>query len=134
MPTGVAFSSGEAREKSPYKHRLHGQEAAGDYRLLCLLERAGVAHTRNWRHTSLREPGLLLDFHQRQTFPGTLLGSSTELSSLRHLGLPAPLPARISVTDYFSGLSSNKVLLSAALHTGGEEGMEELWLPHPQLH
>lgn len=35
---------------------------------------------------------------------------------------------------YFSGLSSDKLLLGAALHTHEEEGMEELWLPGTQQH
>lgn len=36
----------------------------------------------------LGQPGLLLGSHQQEAFPGTLTGSSTELSSQQHLGPP----------------------------------------------
>lgn len=92
MPRGCAFHSGEAQETSPYKHRLQKGETAGDNGLLCLLESAGTAHTKNQStqesHARLGQPELLLGSHQWEAFPGTLLGSSTELSSQQHLGPP----------------------------------------------
>lgn len=51
MPTGRAFSSRRSPGGiSPYKHRLHKEETAAVRRLLCLLHRAGTAHTSNQRH------------------------------------------------------------------------------------
>jgi len=93
MPTGLAFSSRRSpRDTSPYKCRLHKGAIAGDNRLRCILHRAGTAHTRNQRHPGesaiLGQPGLLLGSHQWKAFPGTLPGSSTELSSQQHLGPP----------------------------------------------
>lgn len=42
-------------------------------------------------HAIPGQPGPLLGSHQREAFPGTLLSSSTSLSSQQHLGPPQHL-------------------------------------------
>ena len=77
-------------------------------------------------HARLGQPGLLLGSHQWEAFPGTLLGSSTELSSQQHLGPPQLLCLQGSL-GLLVFLRAQQ--LDAALHTRGQEGMEESWLP-----
>lgn len=48
----------------------------------------GIRASREVSHARLGQPELLLGSHQWEAFPGTLLGSSTQLSSQQHLGSP----------------------------------------------